>query len=134
MSTSPLTRLRQNATEIVSVLVTGVWLTALLTSQDWWLGALLLGYVVVIPITDMLFGTDEETEDDLPEREDSLSEQSTHSTAAQTGSDRDALQTLRDRYARGELTDEQFDRKLEVLLETETLEDIEDRSREKERA
>ncbi|ELZ87416.1 hypothetical protein C453_03659 [Haloferax elongans ATCC BAA-1513] len=134
MSTSPLTRLRQNATEIVSVLVTGVWLTALFTDQSWWLGALLLGYVVVVPITDMLFGSDEETEADLSEPEGSRSEQSARSTAAQTDSDRDALQTLRDRYARGELTDEQFDRKLEVLLETETLEDIEDRSREKERA
>lgn len=32
----------------------------------------------------------------------------------------DALDTLRDRYARGELGDEEFERKLEALLETET--------------
>lgn len=35
----------------------------------------------------------------------------------------DALDTLRNRYARGELDDEQFEEKLEVLLETEIPED-----------
>ena len=35
----------------------------------------------------------------------------------------DALDTLRDRYARGELGDEEFEEKLEVLLETEVPED-----------
>ena len=39
----------------------------------------------------------------------------------------DALEILRDRYARGELTDQQFERKLERLIETESLEDVEDR-------
>lgn len=32
----------------------------------------------------------------------------------------DGLDTLRDRYARGELTEEQFERKVEHLLETDT--------------
>lgn len=35
----------------------------------------------------------------------------------------DALDTLRNRYARGELGDEEFEEKLEVLLETEIPED-----------
>ncbi|WP_207588454.1 SHOCT domain-containing protein [Halomontanus rarus] len=42
---------------------------------------------------------------------------------------RDALETLRERYARGELTDEQFEQRLDRLLETETLEDVERRDR-----
>ncbi|WP_394352010.1 SHOCT domain-containing protein [Halorussus halophilus] len=46
---------------------------------------------------------------------------------------KEALETLRDRYARGELTDEQFERKLERLLDTESLEDVEDRARARER-
>ncbi|ADQ66980.1 Predicted membrane protein (DUF2078) [Halogeometricum borinquense DSM 11551] len=36
----------------------------------------------------------------------------------------DALSTLRERYARGELTDAQFEAKLERLVEVETLEDV----------
>jgi hypothetical protein len=47
--------------------------------------------------------------------------------------DRDALETLRDRYARGELSDEQFERKLEALLETETFEAARDRLTRRER-
>ncbi|MCU4971719.1 SHOCT domain-containing protein [Halobacteria archaeon AArc-m2/3/4] len=35
----------------------------------------------------------------------------------------DALETLRERYARGEFDDEEFERRLERLLETETIED-----------
>jgi hypothetical protein len=41
----------------------------------------------------------------------------------------DALRTLRDRYARGELDDAAFERRLERLLETETVEDATDWTR-----
>uniref|UniRef100_A0A7D5KMY7 SHOCT domain-containing protein n=2 Tax=Natrinema halophilum TaxID=1699371 RepID=A0A7D5KMY7_9EURY len=37
------------------------------------------------------------------------------------------LETLRERYARGELTDEQFEKKVERLLETESLNTAEER-------
>lgn len=45
--------------------------------------------------------------------------------ASEPGTDRqqDALDTLRDRYARGELTEAEFERRVERLLETETVED-----------
>ncbi|SEH37319.1 Short C-terminal domain-containing protein [Halopenitus malekzadehii] len=136
-SDGPIDRARENLTGIVSVLVTGIWLVALVTNQDWWLGALLLGYIVVVPVTALLFGD----EDDVAEWWDDED-----AAGAATGSKRsadnrrgsrrdasgdgtgDALKTLRERYARGELTDEQFERKLERLLETETLEDAADRS------
>jgi len=36
----------------------------------------------------------------------------------QVSDEDDALATLRDRYARGELTDEEFERQVEALLET----------------
>ncbi|SDM37183.1 Short C-terminal domain-containing protein [Halogranum gelatinilyticum] len=126
---TPSERLRDNATEIASLLVTGFWLAALLTGQSWWLGALIVGYVVVVPIVSLLFG-DSETErdwwddlwdsnvvvgttDEMDDEPDEVSET--------------PLETLRRRYAAGELTDEQFERKLERLLETETLEDAEER-------
>ena len=38
----------------------------------------------------------------------------------------DELDTLRDRYARGEITEEQFERKVETLLKTDTPEDAAD--------
>lgn len=40
--------------------------------------------------------------------------------------DEDSLELLRNRYARGDLTDDQFERKLEQLLETETNKTTED--------
>jgi uncharacterized membrane protein len=124
MSTeSPLERARENAVEIVSVLVTAIWMGALFTGQEWWLAALLVGYVAVIPVTQMLFGDEDEDEADADVSEGRESSMDTDQ--------QDALQTLRDRYARGELTDEQFERKVERLLETETLEDVEDRARER---
>lgn len=42
-----------------------------------------------------------------------------------------ALATLRERYARGELDDEAFERKVETLLETESPESARDRVRER---
>jgi uncharacterized membrane protein len=121
MST-PLHRARENVTGIVSMLVTGIWLAALFLDQGWWLAFMLFGYIVLVPLTAILFGDesdveewwDGETADTEPER---------------TTEERDALDELRARYARGDLTDEQFERKLERLLETETLEDIEDEKR-----
>lgn len=41
----------------------------------------------------------------------------------------DALETLRQRYARGELSDDTFERKLEALLETDVPEDARRRAR-----
>ncbi|MFC4245594.1 SHOCT domain-containing protein [Natribaculum luteum] len=116
-------RIRENATEIVSILVTGIWLAAMVTDQSWWFAALLVGYVVVVPLVAILFDdeTDRRERHDDRSSEDATADATTSDRAA--ADDRDALETLRDRYARGELTDEQFERKLERLLETETLEE-----------
>lgn len=47
---------KATATGIAALLVTGVWLVALFTNQGWWLLALLLGYIVVVPLVAILFG------------------------------------------------------------------------------
>ncbi len=39
--------------------------------------------------------------------------------------DEDALQTLRRRYARGDLDEDEFERRLEMLLATESIEEVE---------
>jgi hypothetical protein len=128
---TPAERLRENIVGIVSVLVTATWMGAMFTDQEWWLAALLIGYIAVVPITAMLFGDEEEVSEHWGE--DALSDNTSES--AQERQSRDsktsddstdaALQTLRKRYAQGELTEAQFERKLERLLEVETVEDLE---------
>lgn len=113
---TPMERLRANVSGVVTMLVTGIWMAALFTGQEWWLPALIVGYVVVVPLTGILAGDDDE-EAWVDEADDHRAETTTETETA------DALETLRDRYARGELSDEQFERKLERLLETETPED-----------
>jgi len=122
---SPRRRVRENITSIVSVLVTGIWLTALFTSQSWWLAFMLFGYIVIVPITAILYGDQADIEEWWDDTAATVEEDDTAATVEED----DALETLRARYARGELTDEQFERKLERLLETETLEDAEERAR-----
>ncbi|ELY56479.1 hypothetical protein C491_13107 [Natronococcus amylolyticus DSM 10524] len=121
MGADPKTRLRENATEVTATLVTGIWLAAMFTGQGWWLAALLFGYIVVVPMVALLFGD----EDDVREwwTEDEIDPETLEEAEAEEPSARDALERLRDRYAAGELTDEQFERKLDRLLETESLED-----------
>jgi hypothetical protein len=133
MSDDPMTRLRENATEVATTIVTGLWLAALLTGQSWWLGALLVGYVVIVPLVALLFGDEEDRREWWDDDwwggdwwgESSSTEKEDDADVPVAADNRDALETLRNRYAAGELTDEQFERKLERLLETETLEDVE---------
>ena len=80
----------------------------------------------MVPIVELLF--DEERDEE--ESTDDAADAEPGTTPAEDKGE--ALETLRDRYARGELTDEQFERKLDRLLETESLEDVEDRVREPE--
>ncbi|WP_226042208.1 SHOCT domain-containing protein [Natrinema sp. DC36] len=134
---TPVTRLRENATGIASLLVTAFWLGAMFTGQSWWLAALLVGYIAIVPLVAILFGDEEdqrEWADDYAGTDESetVSESETTATDSET-STRDALETLRERYAAGELTDDQFERKLERLLDTETLEDAEEWTRERNR-
>ncbi|WP_408958466.1 SHOCT domain-containing protein [Natrinema sp. 74] len=135
----PLTRLRENATGIASMLVTAIWLGAMFTGQEWWLAALLVGYIAVVPLVALLFGDEEDRREWVDDYTPGETVSDRDTDAEPTGRDadrdaRDALETLRERYAAGELTDEQFERKLERLLDTETLEDAEARTQRGKRA
>ena len=118
-------RAAENATEITSMLVVGLGLLALFTgfSQIPFWVIFAVGFAVVVPIVAILTG-DEGGDWEWWNDEHSnwwgwdgnrRPEQSTEREKPST----DALSTLRERYARGELTDEQFERKLDALLETE---------------
>jgi uncharacterized membrane protein len=124
-------RTRDNLSGIVLVLVTGIWLAALLLGFDWWLPFMLFGYIALVPITSMLFDEEEEAEQPTPETPTSerADGQQTEQSATIEEPTEAALETLRSRYARGELTDAQFERKLERLLETETVEGAAERVR-----
>ncbi|QLG48037.1 SHOCT domain-containing protein [Natrinema halophilum] len=129
----PLTRLRENATAVASMLVTAFWLGAMFTGQEWWLAALLVGYIAVVPLVAILFGDEEDRREWVDDYSPGETETETSTDSATIASDadadieaRDALESLRERYAAGELTDEQFERKLDRLLSTETLEDAEE--------
>jgi len=118
-------RAGSEASGIAATVVTGTWLVLLLLDfpTGVWLSVMLFGYIVVVPVISMLFDEDEEKEEkewSQPERQ---------SQPKRESDDETPLERLRRRYAEGELTDEQFERKLERLLETETLEDVEDRER-----
>ncbi|WP_254536624.1 SHOCT domain-containing protein [Halomarina litorea] len=135
------------------MLVLGLGFVALFSGFEYFFLVWILGFTVVVPIVAMLF-EDEERE---AEKRDAFFEEiyrgaerlASGIRALETGtaepvrSDRrdrrsdpdpvpraDALATLRDRYARGELTDEQFERKLDRLLETDTPENAADWRRE----
>ncbi|ACM56783.1 SHOCT domain-containing protein [Halorubrum lacusprofundi] len=99
-------------------MVTGTWLAALLLDFGWWLPFMLFGYIVIVPVVAMLFDEDEE-------RVEKVKRESPGQTEVEEGPEQvqDALDRLRTRYANGELTDTQFEQKLDRLLETETPED-----------
>ncbi|NHN42262.1 SHOCT domain-containing protein [Halorubellus sp. JP-L1] len=111
-------------TGAVSLLVLGVALTGLfLGVENWWV-AFVVGYGVIVPLVGMLTGEEPETDEETDDGRESVDAPREASNVP--GSKADALDTLRDRYARGELSEAQFERKLERLLETETLEDARD--------
>ncbi|RQH01376.1 SHOCT domain-containing protein [Natrarchaeobius oligotrophus] len=130
MADDPANRFRENVTEITATVLTGIWLVGLFTGQWWWLPLLLVSYVVIVPLVALLFGDESDRQewwewDDAEESESDDDHPSTESEPHAAENNADALETLRERYAAGELTDDQFERKLERLLETETLEDVE---------
>lgn len=146
---TPTGRLRENAVGIASMLVLGLGLLALFAGFDLFWVVFVIGFAVVVPIVATLYGDEDERSEWWNEewqdgwgsnsnRERNRSERHEQaSTDQEIGRDEGEttdtpLETIRRRYARGELTDAQFERKLELLLETETLEDAEDRYRARE--
>jgi uncharacterized membrane protein len=94
---------------ILALLILGAGFVGMFAGFPYFFLIWILGYAVVLPILGILLY---ETDTDSEMTED---EQSTDSLA-------DPLTSLRDRYARGDLTDDEFESKLERLLETESTE------------
>ncbi len=124
MATStPRERLSENITEITTLGVTGTWLAAMFLGVSWWLPFMLFGYIIIVPLVAILFGDESDIEEWIDDKFDRTDSNLPAQSANSETPDFDPLEELRHRYANGELTDDQFERKLEKLLETETLED-----------
>ncbi|MDY6818610.1 MAG: SHOCT domain-containing protein [Halobacteriales archaeon] len=86
---------------LVVFLTLGVGLTLLFFGVDWFWIVFVLGFAVVLPMVGILTGDENEP---------------TASEATQP----DPLETLRERYARGEIDEAEFERRLDRLLDTES--------------
>ena len=116
-----------DAAGIASLLVLGLGLASLfglIPIGPFW-AIFAIGFAVVVPIVAVLEDRlRARSEDDSPESDDARAD------ARRADDDESvdaALDRLRDRYARGDLSDEQFESKLEALLETDTPETARDR-------
>lgn len=117
----------------VALLVLGAGLGSLfgvplLAAVEFWL-IFTIGYAVVVPLASLLRGRSDDDGDEASRDRRSDTERVADASAhddPDEGVDA-ALDRLRDRYASGELSEAQFERKLETLLETETPEDARER-------
>lgn len=91
-------------------------LTVFALDSDTALGILIFGFIVAVPLK--LLSADAT----IP-----ITSWWSHNTERQSLDEakQSALSTLKHRYARGNLTDKEFEHKLERLLETKTIEQIE---------
>jgi uncharacterized membrane protein len=106
--------------KLTALFVLGAGLLALFLGIDWFWMIFALGFAVLVPLVKVVsdgFGTD----DDGDETGRAESDRTTPE------SKQNALDALRDRYARGELSEAEFEQKVETLLETETLEGARER-------
>lgn len=111
----PLARARQNITEIVGILF-AVAMVAGLFGQPWLLLAGLAGMLFVTPLVALLFG-------DRDAIEEWWGAEKAEQVAANTDEDResDPLEGLKLRYARGELSEAEFERHVQQLLDVDNL-------------
>jgi hypothetical protein len=118
--------------KLTSLVVLGVGLTTLFLGFEWFWVVFAVGFAVVVPMVKVLtkalgidggaYNSEHKTESrpqDHTAQQNSTADQFGTRTS-DTESKQDALDTLRNRYARGDLTEAEFERKVETLLETET--------------
>lgn len=118
---------RRKAFGIFSLLILGAGFVGMIAGFEYFFVIWILGYAVVLPILGILFGEGGINREWNWRWESSRAREPTAEDATRLTDDdqtptsaSDALTTLRDRYAHGDLTEEEFDRKLDRLLETES--------------
>ena len=116
-------------TAATPILTIGVGLLAFAMGvPQWWL-VFVIGWVVLTPLTAILvgdWGMERTTEgNEVGQAIERRIAQEIHPDEGATTSKEDALEVLRERYASGDIGEETFERMVERLLETESLEDAE---------
>ena len=124
--TDPRSRLDGDAIAVLTFLILGAGFVAMFLNVSWFWMIWVLGFAVVLPIVSVLSGADDEAADRETDAE-RTDRRAPDTDSTRRGAEEDPLATLRDRYARGEIDEETFERKLEALLETETPENARDR-------
>jgi len=100
-------------TEITALLVLGAGLTALFLGYSWFWLVFVIGFAVVLPLVSVVGEA-------VVARYRSTSRRTPDPYADERA---DALEVLRERYARGQLSEDEFERRVERLVETETVAD-----------
>lgn len=93
-------------TELTVFAVLGAGFVALFLGVEWFWMIWVLGFAVVLPAVGILV-------DRYPRSDEGATD------GAASKSEDDALETLRERYASGDLGEAEFERRVERLLETE---------------
>lgn len=142
-------RWAEKVEEVLALLILGAGFVALFTGFEYFFLVWILGFAVLLPLVSVLLEDEEEAS--LADSIDSTFEsigtvirgidrgfqdhvepafegreprrRDDDRAAEDENSTADALDIIRQRYARGDLTDEQFERKLDRLFETTTPED-----------
>lgn len=96
---------------IFVLLTLGAGFVAMVDGMQYFWLIWVLGFAVVLPIVGILFSEDD-ADSELTEDEQGADVST------------DPLTSLRGQYARGDLTDEEFEHKLDRLLETESPENV----------
>lgn len=107
---------REKLVPVAAILTLGTGIVGLFLGYDWFWMVWVIGFAVVVPLLAILFGDEEENE-----------QTQVHEVRPSTSETDDALAVLRERYARGEINDAEFEQQLERLLESESIEHVEAR-------
>lgn len=118
----------EKLTAATPILTLGVGLLALFLGVPRWWMVFVIGWVVVTPLVAILVG-DRGKHSHLSDAVNDAIEQKMleklETDDSGASSKQDVLEVLRNRYANGEIGEETFERMVERLLETESLEDAE---------
>jgi uncharacterized membrane protein len=116
---------------VLALTILGVGLLALFLGYSWFWMVFAFGFAVVLPLVTILTQSfskrrqhrRERRRERHRERDEWKRDERTDRSKGYDGK-QDALDTLRDRYARGKIDEDEFERRVDLLLENETIGDV----------